>query len=123
MFAIHERSGKVRSFHVQRVTTETLGPIMEKHNAKTARVMTDTARVYDKIGLAFASHETVNHNDGEYARGDVTTNSVEGYFGIFKRGLFGIYQHCGENHLHRYLAEFDFQHNNHKSLGIEDARI
>lgn len=74
-----------------------------------------------KLGESFASHETVDHSSGEYARDDVTTNSVEGYFGIFKRGLFGTYQHCGENHLHRYLAEFDFGHNNRKSLGINDA--
>lgn len=121
VFALHERGGKVRSFHVNRVTTDTLGPIMEQHVAKAARLMTDTASVYNKLGNAFASHETVNHNVGEYARGDVTTNSVEGYFGIFKRGLFGTYQHCGENHLHRYLAEFDFRHNNRKSLGIDDT--
>lgn len=123
VFALHERGGKVRSFHVPRVTADTLGPIMDKHIAKSARVMTDTAGVYKKVKVAdaFQSHETVDHSAGEYARGDVTTNSVEGYFGIFKRGLFGIYQHCGENHLHRYLAEFDFRHNNRKSLGINDA--
>jgi transposase-like protein len=113
----------VRSFYVQRVTAETLSPIMEKHIAKTARVMTDTAGAYKKVkvGESFSSHETVDHSANEYARGDVTTNSVEGYFGIFKRGLVGVYQHCGENHLHRYLAEFDFRHNNRKSLGIDDA--
>jgi transposase-like protein len=121
VLSLMERGGKVRSFHVQRVTTETLAPIMEKHIAQTARLMTDTASVYGKIGGLFASHETVNHLADEYARGDVTTNSVEGYFGIFKRGLFGTYQHCGENHLHRYLSEFDFRHNNRKSLGINDA--
>lgn len=67
-----------------------------------------------------SSHETVNHLDGEYAR-DVTTNTVEGYFGILKRGIFGTCQHCGENHFHRYLAEFDFRHSNRKSLGVNDA--
>jgi putative transposase len=75
-----------------------------------ARVMTDTAGVYKKmkVGGAFSSHETVHHSTNEYARGDVTTNSVEGDFGIFKCGLFGTYQHCGESRPHRYLAEFDF---------------
>lgn len=123
VFSLMERGGNVRSFHVQRVTADTLGPIMEKHIAKTARVMTDTGGVYRKMDLEekFESHEAVNHMVGEYAREDVTTNSVEGYFGIFKRGLFGTYQHCGENHLHRYLAEFDFRHNNRKSKGIHDA--
>jgi transposase-like protein len=118
-----ERGGKVRSFHVPQVTADTLGPIMSKHIAKRARVMTDTAGLYKKIKVrdSFRSHETVNHFEGEYARGDVTTNSVEGYFGILKRGIFGTYQHCGENHLHRYLAEFDFRHNNRKSLGVNDA--
>src|SRR5262249_45832556 len=113
---------KVRSFHVPRVTVETLRPIMEKHIAKTARLMTDGATMYSKMGGAFKSHETVNHYDGEYVRGDVTTNTVESYFGVLKRGIFGTYQHCGENHLHRYLAEFDFRHNNRKSLGITDVQ-
>lgn len=122
VFSLMERGGKVRSFHVQRVTADTLRPIMGKHISKRARVMTDTASVYYKVSDdGYASHETVNHLDGEYARGDVTTNTVEGYFGILKRGIFGIYQHCGENHLHRYLAEFDFRHNNRKSLGVNDA--
>jgi hypothetical protein len=64
----------------------------------------------------------VNHLDGEYARGDVTTNTVEGYFGLLKRGMYGTYQHCGENHLHRYLAEFDFRYTNRKSCGIDDVQ-
>jgi len=123
VFALMERGGKVRSFHVERVTAETLRPIMDKHISKRARVMTDTASVYRKVGDdGYVSHETVNHLAGEYARGDVTTNTVESYFGVLKRGIFGTYQHCGENHLHRYLAEFDFRHNNRKSLGINDAQ-
>ncbi|MDB6105305.1 MAG: ISSpo8, transposase [Gammaproteobacteria bacterium] len=96
---------------------------MDQHIAKTARVMTDTSSVYCKVEEdGYASHETVNHLAREYARGDVTTNTVEGYFGVLKRGIFAIYQHCGENHLHRYLAEFDFRHNNRKSLGINDVQ-
>jgi hypothetical protein len=72
------------------------------------------------LGKDFASHETVNHSIGEYARGDVFTNTVEGSFSIFKRGMKGVYQHCGEQHLHRYLAEFDFRYSNRAKLGCND---
>lgn len=72
-------------------------------------------------GREFASHETVNHSKKEYARGDVTTNTVEGYFSIFKRGMTGVYQHCGEQHLQRYLAEFDFRYSHRKARGFTDA--
>ncbi len=70
--------------------------------------MTDESRFYTKVGKEFASHETVMHSAKEYARGDVTTNTIEGVFSIFKRGMRGVYQHCAEKHLHRYLAEFEF---------------
>ena len=82
--------------------------------------MTDGAGHYLKVGAKFASHETVNHYEGEYARGDVTTNSVEGYFGILKRGLRGVYQHVSPAHLHRYVGEFSFRYNNRVSLDIDD---
>jgi hypothetical protein len=68
----------------------------------------------------FASHETVQHKADEYVRGDVHTNTVEGYFSIFKRGIKGVYQHCSEKHLHRYVAEFDFRYNNRMRLGCDD---
>jgi hypothetical protein len=68
----------------------------------------------------FSKHETIKHSDKEYVRGDVTTNTVEGYFSIFKRGMKGIYQHCGEKHLHRYLAEYDFRYNTRSALGYND---
>ena len=77
--------------------------------------------LYRRLGKGFASHEYVNHSKGEYVRGDVYTNVVEGSFSIFKRGMKGIYQHCGEQHLHRYLAEFDFRYSNRAKLGITDA--
>src|SRR5215204_6429719 len=76
---------------------------------------------YRKLGKVFASHEAVEHKEGEYVRGDVHTNTIEGYFSIFKRGMKGIYQHCGKQHLHRYLAEFDFRYNNRVALGCEDV--
>jgi hypothetical protein len=66
-------------------------------------------------------HEAVNHGDGEYARGETTTNTVEGYFGIFKRGMRGVYHHCGEQHLQAYLNEFDFRYSNRAGLGVDDA--
>ncbi len=66
------------------------------------------------------THETVKHAAKEYARGDVTTNTVESYFSVFKRGMRGVYQHCSEKHLHRYLAEFDFRHNYRSALGYTD---
>jgi hypothetical protein len=75
---------------------------------------------YRRLGDEFASHDAVNHSAKEYVRGTVTTNTVEGYFSIFKRGMRGVYQHCGEKHLHRYLSEFDFRYNTRASLGFND---
>src|SRR5262249_17445852 len=85
------------------------------------RLMTDESRLYTGSSEAFASHETVKHSVGEYARGDVNTNSAEGYFSVFKRGMRGVYQHCKEKHLHRYLSEFDFRHNTRTALGFDDV--
>ncbi len=73
------------------------------------------------MGTEFVQHETVRHTAGEYARGDVTTNTVEGFFGIFKRGMTGVYQHCGEQHFQRYLDEFTFRYSNRAKLGVSDA--
>ena len=83
--------------------------------------MTDEASIYPATGAHFADHQTVNHGQREYARGAVSTNTVEGYFSIFKRGMKGVYQHCSEAHLHRYLAEFDFRYSNRAALEIDDA--
>ena len=119
--ALVERQGRVRAFHVPRVTATTVKTILKSQVAESARLMTDSAGLYKKVGLHFASHETVNHLRKEYARGDVTTNTVEGYFGILQRGLRGIYQHVSPEHLHRYVNEFSFRYNNRSSLGVEDA--
>ena len=73
------------------------------------------------IGKEFAEHGAVEHTADEYVRGDIHTNTVEGYYSIFKRGMNGVYQHCKEKHLHRYLSEFDFRYNNRSKLGIEDG--
>ncbi|HEY3858681.1 MAG TPA: IS1595 family transposase [Gammaproteobacteria bacterium] len=119
--ALLERGGEVRAFHVDSVNAKTLKPILEEQIAKAARLMTDTAPVYKGITGEFASHETVNHNIKEYARGDVTTNSVEGYFGILKRGISGVYQHVSEEHLIRYCNEFSFRYSNHRITDSERA--
>lgn len=112
IFAMVERNGGVRSFHVPNVTAKTLRPILERHVAKSSDLMTDDAAVYTKVGKPFARHESVNHSKGEYVRGDATTNTVEGFFSILKRGLNGIYHNVSEHHLHRYLSEFDFRYTN-----------
>ena len=83
--------------------------------------MTDEAGQYAHLNKDFASHEFVVHGAEEYVRGDVHTNTLEGFYSIFKRGFKGIYQHCAEKHLHRYLAEFDFRYNNRIALGVNDT--
>lgn len=119
--ALVERHGRVRAFHVPCVGARTLRTILHGHIEPTARLMTDSATMYKNVGKKFASHETVNHYRNEYVRGDVTTNTVEGFFGILKRGIGGVYQHVAPAHLHRYVSEFSFRYNNRSSLGVEDA--
>ena len=114
VFSLVQRDGKVRSFHVARVNSKNLKPILLAQVAKDAHVFTDAAGYHkkSKLGNEFASHETVNHLLGEYARGHVHTNTVEGYFSILKRGLIGTYHHVGSQHLQRYVTEFDFRASN-----------
>lgn len=81
---------------------------------------TDESRLYSDVGALFARHDTVAHTANEYVRGEAYTNTIEGVFSIFKRGMKGVYQHCSEKHLHRYLAEFDFRYNNRIALGVDD---
>ena len=92
-----------------------------KGNVAESRLHTDESRLYGEAVGHFAAHETVKHSAREYVRGDVHTNTVEGYFSIFKRGMRGIYQHCAEKHLHRYLAEYDFRYNARTALGFDDG--
>jgi hypothetical protein len=82
--------------------------------------MTDGALHYKAIGKEFSDHGVVRHEINEWRKGDAYTNTVEGYYSIFKRGMKGIYQHCSEKHLHRYLAEFDFRYSNRAKLGVDD---
>src|SRR5208282_2020369 len=123
VISLVERGGKARSFHVKDLNAATIRKTLDENVSKDTRLHTDEAMHYRKPGKEFAEHSRVNHSEQEYARGDVTTNTVEGYFSIFKRGMKGIYQHCGEQHLQRYLDEFDFRYSNRKISDAERAEI
>ncbi len=114
-------SGRARSMVVDDLKTRTIAPLVRQNLAREARLMTDEAPYYKAVGREFADHGVVHHDRGEYGRGDIHTNTIEGYFSIFKRGMKGVYQHCARRHLHRYLAEFDFRYNQRAALGVEDA--
>lgn len=124
VFTLVEREGRARSRHVADVTAKTLRPAIVKNASRKSWLMTDEALVYGKIGSEFKGHGTVNHSIDEYSRlgGFVTTNSVESFFALLKRGVYGSYFHVSEAHLHRYLAEADFRYNHRSSLGVEDAQ-
>ncbi len=121
-----ERGGKARAVHMNTVNAKNMREFITKNVEAKSRLHTDESNLYPGLGASFAEHESVNHSKGEYARGKgtdlVTTNSAEGYFGVLKRGLVGIYQHCGEQHFQRYLDEFSFRYSNRSKLGIEDAQ-
>jgi transposase-like protein len=121
VISLVERGGEVRSFSVPSAHTDIVVDIVRRNIDRESRLHTDESKLYKKIGKEFTAHETVNHARKEYARGDVTTNTVESYFAIFKRGMRGVYQHCSEKHLHRYLAEFDFRYNYRVALGYNDT--
>jgi transposase-like protein len=135
-----ERGGSARSFHVDSASLADIGPILKANLSREANLMTDEWKAYKPVGSEFASHKTVNHKADQYVRywneetdklrpdgkpvvetTTITINTVEGYYSIFKRGMKGIYQHCSEKHLHRYLSEFDFRYSNRVALGIHDG--
>src|SRR3954464_11360416 len=120
IMSLVERGGKVRSRHIADVSAKTLKPILVEAIAKDSHFRTDQAPVYTEIGTSFASHATVNHSIKEYVRGDAHTNTVEGYFLIFKRGIYGVYHHVSQEHLKGYLAEFDSRYNERIALGVND---
>ena len=121
VLSLVERDGRVRSFPVPDVTAHSLKPIIVSHVNKASYLMTDDAPVYWPIGGVFSGHGTVNHSAEEYVRAAFWhTNTVENFFSIFKRGIYGCYFHVSETHLHRYAAEFDFRHNNRVGLGVDD---
>ena len=119
---VDRQTGEKRTVHVPTVTEKTLAPVLKAHVSKHARLMTDQLRVYNQPGKEFASHERVNHIAGEYARGDVTTNTVEGSFSILKRGLKGTFHSVSEQHLQRYCHEFDFRWTYRIATGFDDVR-
>lgn len=119
--ALVERGGSVRTFHVPVADRATVEKIVTDNIDRESCLHTDESRLYSQAAKYFAAHETVHHTSGEYVRGDVHTNSAEGYFSIFKRGMRGVYQHCREKHLHRYLAEYDFRYNRRTALGYNDT--
>jgi transposase-like protein len=118
-FALVERGGRVRSHHVPTVTAKTLRPILQQQIHEDSNVMSDDGGA--RVAHEFGRHQSVNHSIGEYVRGDVHTNTIEGYFSILKRGITGVYHHVSPKHLRRYLAEFDFRYNERAALGISDA--
>jgi len=109
-----ERGGNVRSFHVDKANRSNIREILVRNADRKSNLMTDQSRLYTEVGPEFNRHARVNHSHGEYVRGDVYTNTLEGYYSIFKRGMIGTYQHCGESHLQRYVTEFDFRYNGRK---------
>lgn len=134
-----ERGGSARSFHIDSTSIADIAPILRENIRRESDFMTDEARHYMEIGREYESHEAVNHGEKEYVRyanevtnetrpdgkpvvatTTITTNTVEGYYSIFKRGMKGIYQHCSEKHLHRYLSEFDFRYSNRIGVGVDD---
>jgi transposase-like protein len=119
VFSLVERGGKVRSHHVANVTAKTLRPIMDDQIAEATRKMSDDGGARARHGSP--DHHSVNHSIGEYVRGDVHTNTIEGYFSIMKRGITGVYHHVSPQHLKRYLAEYDFRYNERMALNISDA--
>jgi len=118
---VDRNSGQAHSVVIDDMKASTMVPIVRANVAREARLMTDEFSTYKLVGREFKEHGVVRHMLGEYGRGDVHTNTIEGFFSIFKRGMKGVYQHCGHNHLHRYLAEFDFRYNNRVALGVSDA--
>ena len=120
-----ERGGKARMFHLNDATKETVREVLVRNADRKSILYTDSSRLYTVTGTEYASHKTTNHSAGEYARreGDVVvhSNTIESVLSVFKRGMVGVYQHCGEAHLHRYLAEFDFRYNRRAALKITDS--
>lgn len=120
---VDRESGTMRTFTFDRFSAKDIHPVVRANVAREARLMTDEARVYTVLGREYAEHGTTNHKSKQYVDFEdrtIHTNTVEGAFSIFKRGMKGVYQHCGEQHLHRYLAEFEFRYNNREKLGCND---
>ena len=121
---IERETGRARSMVFDHLSMQDVVPLVEANLHREAHLRTDESTLYIQMGKGFASHETVSHNRDEYVRANdpsVHTNTVEGFFSIFKRGMKGVYQHCGKQHLHRYLAEYDFRYSYRIALGVDDG--
>lgn len=121
---LDRESGTMRTFTFDHYSAAEIYPVVRANVSREARLMTDEARVYVTLGREYAEHGTTHHKAKQYVDFDdrtIHTNTVEGAFSIFKRGMRGIYQHCAEHHLHRYLAEFEFRYNNRDKLEISDT--
>jgi transposase-like protein len=125
IIALVERGGSARTFHVAEANVETVAKIVRENVDPRSDLHTDASSLYLGVGKEFAAHKSVRHSLGEYVKfdenGAIHNNSCESYFSVFKRGMKGVYQHCSEKHLHRYLAEFDFRHNFRVAVGVDDA--
>ncbi len=124
--ALVERGGEARMFHVENATKKDIRDVLVRNVKRDSALHTDESKLYTETGKEFADHRTVKHSAGEYVRWEegvaVHSNTVENVFSVFKRGMLGTYQHCGEAHLHRYLAEFEFRYNRRTALGFTDKQ-
>ncbi len=118
---VDRTSGEKRSFHMPTVNSHTLKAVLNSQVARSAHLMTDESRLYTMTGRGYYKHSTVNHSKDEYARGEVTTNTVESSFAILKRGIVGTFHSVSEKHLQRYCNEFDFRWNTRSSQGFSDT--
>lgn len=122
---LERNTGRAKSIVIDDLKAETIAPILRENIAKEAFMITDEAHRFKRVGKEFANHESVNHARDEYVRYGtplITTNTIEGYFSVFKRGMKGTYQHCAKHHLHRYMAEFDFRYTERSALGVDDIQ-
>jgi transposase-like protein len=115
-------TGASRAMPANGLERDEVAQIVRANVVKEAKLTTDESRLYSAVGKEYASHDFTTHGRGEYVRGDVTTNTVEGFFSIFKRGMRGVYQHCNEKHLHRYCAEFSFRYTHRVATGFDDRQ-
>lgn len=117
---LDKNTGKTRSLYAPRLGYGEVARIVRENVERESHLVTDEARYYWNVGKEFAGHTKVFHGAGNYVKDGRTTNDLEGFFSIFKRGMRGVYQHCSERHLHRYLAEFDFRYSNREANGLDD---
>lgn len=123
VFSMVERGGNVRSYHIGQTKAETIKPIITALVHKRTVLCTDDAHVYQTVSNDVAAHQVVNHSAKQYVVGEVHTNTIEGYFSVFKKGMKGVYQHCGKQHLQRYLNEFDFRYNEREITDLERTNV